>query len=268
MNYVYQTIHKGNTEGWMQGIRDTYEDVTKRFYATVIPFDYIALTILDDAIDTIEERGLMRHNVKKLVRNIERQRTIFGQLLRSSMSNRKDGLGMNRYYLVLNMSNELYKIIEHDIFLLGMSIKSVMDKAGIDDTRFKTGIVMANTMLNFSCQLFDEFFKAYKQRTMADFSRNFTAGRLTGILSDFITISKQLCPDIAGVDFDSDRNCQTAFTVLNRKIADGDALNTAGERAMREDAVFRRLIEDNERETTEETLRQRYKTRLDRIKDR
>lgn len=259
MNYVYHSIHKGDPEGWNRKLRDTYEDVNKRFYATIIPFNYIALVVMDDALDTIDERGLLKHQVKKIARNIDRQRGVFRSSLRDSMSARKDGLSKNRMFLIQNMSLELYKILEHDLFLMQMSIKQVIDKAKLPDSSFKATIVMANTMLNFACQLFDEYFKAYKERTMADFHFDFVLGRLTGIQQDFIRISKIICPDIASIDFDSDNNCQTAFSVINHKIADGDALNTAGELAMKEDEVFKTYLDDQEREDVEKTLKEKYK---------
>lgn len=259
MNYVYHTLHKGDPEGWSKKLRDTYEDVNKRFYATIIPFDYISLVIMDDALDTIELRGQMKHQVKKIAKNIERQKGVFRSSLRDAMTARKDGLGKNRFYLIQNMSLELYKILEHDLFLMQMSIKQVIDKAKLPDSSFKAAIVMANTMLNFACQLSDEYFKAYRERTMTDFHFDFILGRLTGIQQDFIRISKILCPDIAGVDFDSDNNCQTAFSVINHKVADGDAINAAGEKAMKEDEVYRTYLDDQAKEDVENILREKYK---------
>lgn len=97
---------------------------------------------------------------------------------------------------------------------------------------------------------------------MADFHFDFVLGRLGGLLDNFIRISRIIAPDIAKVDFDSDNNCQIAFTALNRKIADGDALNTAGERAMMKDEVFKTYIEEEERATVEATLKKKYKTRM------
>lgn len=258
MNYVYNTIHKGDPEGWNRKMREVYEDACKRFYATIIPFNYIAITILDDALDSIEERGLMRHEVKRLAKAIEKKKVVFRSSLKQAMA-RSDGLAVNRFLLMQNMSIELYRIIEHDIFLLSMSVKSVMDRMRLEDTRFKTGIVMADTFLNFSCQLFEEFFRAYKERTMADFSHSFTLGKLDGILTDFKRISMIICPDAAGIDFNGDRNCETAFSVINHKIADGDAINTAGERAMMEDEVFRTYLDDRDREDAEQILREKYK---------
>lgn len=53
MNYVYNTIHRGNPEAFAKKIRDTYEDACKRFYATIAPFNAIAIIVLDEALDAI-----------------------------------------------------------------------------------------------------------------------------------------------------------------------------------------------------------------------
>lgn len=262
MNYVYNTIHRGNPEAFAQKIRDTYEDACKRFYATIAPFNAIAIIVLDEAMDAIEERGLMKHEVKRIAKVIDKQKMQYRTNLLGAMSNRRDGLGKNRYMLIQNMSVELYEQIEHDLFLIGMGIKQVLDKNRICDSQFKTSIVMANTILNFACQLFDEFFKAYRERTMADFHFDFVLGRLGGLLDNFIRISRIIAPDIANVDFDSDNNCQIAFAALNHKIADGDALNTAGERAMMKDEVFKAYIEEEEKASIEATLKKKFKTRM------
>ena len=137
MNYVYNTIHRGNPEAFAKKIRDTYEDACKRFYATIAPFNAIAIIVLDEALDAIEERGMMKHEVKRIAKAIDKQKVQYRTNLLGAMSNRRDGLGKNRYMLIQNMSVELYEEIEHDLFLIGMGIKQVLDKNRVCDSKYK-----------------------------------------------------------------------------------------------------------------------------------
>jgi hypothetical protein len=243
MTYVQDTFTHGDNDAFRQHMTEVYDDVCKRAYATIIPFNMLALMILDEAVDQIMDKGLYRHMVKKHLSMALAEAEKFKASTHTALTRRKDGLGENRYLLVQNMANELMKRLDPDIFKMRMSVKSFLDKNRQPDTQFRSYVVLADIMLDFSVQLFDEFFNAYHERTHARFHYDFLPARLEAVKNSYHKALNLLFRNSPSLDLNDDPNIVLAYRVINTRLSNGEMLNESGLTAMGYDSEFAKMLE-------------------------
>lgn len=254
--YIEETFTHGDIAAFRQHMTEVYDDICKRAYATIMPFNMLALMVVDEAVDQITDKGLYRQMVKKSLNQAQAEAEKFKQAMRTALTRRKDGLGENRYLLVQNMANELMKNLEPDLFKMRMSVKSFLDKNRQPDSQFRSYVILADIMLDFSVQLFDEFFKAYRERTHAQFCYDFLPARLEGVRQSYHNALNLLFKDSPTIDLNDDPNVVLAYRVINTRLANGKVLNESGITAMGYDREYSKLLDGREfinKETNKET---------------
>ena len=261
MNIIQNTYTHGDIDAFRQNMTEIYEDICKRAYATIIPFDLLVIMLADDAIDLIRDRGLYRQKVKQQLRIVEAEADQFKKATRLALSRRQDGLGENRFLLVQNMGNEMLRRLEPDIFKLRMSVKSFLDKNRQPDSEFRSHVILADIMLDFSVQLFNEFFEAYHKRTSARFHYDFTPARLSASHTAWHTALNILFHDSPSLDLNKDANTVLAYRVINARLANGDLINESGITAMGYDSEYVKILEEEKRNDTAEELSQKFKVK-------
>lgn len=261
MNFVYNTYTHCNPKEFTEKMTEIYDDACKRCYAVVIPFDLIATMLAEEAIDMIREKGLAKHTVKKNLNLIEAEIETFKNKTKAALARTKDNLGDNRFLLVQNMANEMMKRLDGDIFKLRMSVKQFLDKCRHPDSEFRSHIILADIILDFSIQLFDDFFKTYKERHGVRFDYDFQPARLAKIHYLLHTVLNELSRDVHQIDLNDDPNIVLAYRVINARISAGDLINESGIAAMRYDNEYVKILEEEEQEDAAKELSKKFKVK-------
>ena len=221
--------------------KDQWEHYASLFHCTVVPMNDIALSLLKDAHEELKKSKRYKHNVKHLARSAERAWQEYERLL--YLESELNRYGDRRAFL-MDYMDSWQESMKHDIDIFRFSISAYLLKLGYDkENTLMTLVFSAHVMLEYACTLWDYFWKTINERTGLDLSQEYKAARLTSVYNYWRGVSQSLDPHDT-INLDKDKNCRTAFDIIQRKATSADIINKAGEQALDYNEDVRRWTEN------------------------
>lgn len=205
---------------------ELYEQLGQRFWSVVGPANYSAVATMLDAIDVMEDAGIVRQKLKQLVKRAQRQYQEYVKAARDVLE--------DRFYLWQDMTAHAHDRLRPDILKLFFGIKQHYDNFRIPDSNMLAHLQTTFTMLSLCTGLFDATMDFHQRQTYLDISSYFKRGRLTGIVSIWNEVMELVIPKaVLGMPLAKDPNCKTAVSVIARRYETMEFLDEAATDAMR-----------------------------------
>ena len=209
--------------------KEQWEHSASMFHCTVVPMNDIALSLLIDAHEELKKSKRYKHNIKHLARSAERAWQEYERLL--YLESELNRYGDRRAFL-MDYMDSWQESMKHDVDIFRFSISAYLLKLGYDkENTLMTLVFSAHVMLEYACTLWDYFWDMSKERTGLDLSQEYKAARLTSVYNYWRGVSQSLDPHDT-INLDKDKNCRTAFDIIQRKATSADIINKAGEQAL------------------------------------
>ena len=225
-------------------IKEEWEHSASLFHCTVVPMNDLALSLMKDAHDELKKSKRYKQNVKHLARSAERAGQEYERLL--YLESETNMYGDRRAFL-MDYMDSWQENMKHDVDIFRFSISAYLQKLGYDkENTLMTLVFAAHVMLEYACTLWDYFWDMIKERTGIDLSHEYKAARLTSVYNYWCSVSQSLDPRDT-VDLDKDKNCRTAFDIIQRKATSAESINKAGEQALDYNEDVRQWANDYDR---------------------
>lgn len=203
-----------------------YEELGRHFWSIVGPANYSAVATMLDAIDAMEEAGLLRQKLKQLVKRAQKSYRDYINAAKVTLE--------DRFYLWQDLTAHAHDRLQPDITKLFFSIKQRYDREKVKDSSLLSHVQTVCTMLSLSTGLFDATIDYYQKQTYLDISSYFRKGRLTGIETIWGEVMDIVIPtEVQMIPLARDENSQRAVSVIARRYQDMDFLDKAAVDAMR-----------------------------------
>lgn len=221
--------------------KEQWKHYASLFHCTVVPMNDIALSLMKDAHEELKKSKRYKHNIKHLARSAERAGQEYERLL--YLESELNMYGDRRAFL-MDYMDSWQESMKHDIDIFRFSISAYLLKLGYDkENTLMTLVFSAHVMLEYACTLWDYFWNLSKERTGLDLSQVYKTARLTPVYNYWRGVSQSLDPNDT-INLDNDKNCRTAFDIIQRKATSADSINKAGEQALDYNEDVRRWTEE------------------------
>lgn len=184
---------------------------------------------LCDAFDLLAKHSLYHSSNIKRYANLAKRKYYDYEKLHSS------NFG-DRYQLFLDYLDAVEDIMSPHLNVLFWAVKRVLDKYKQSDTVLKTKVMIARTMIELSCSVFDDILSESQKHTGHDFTKYMRPARLTGCLSFWDNVTNALCVTHKGqpdINLNADSDVALAVKIIRTKLSDADTLNRAGYYALK-----------------------------------
>lgn len=231
---------------------DLFQDMTARVKCMMAVVNSAAYITMMDAIDKVKKKPIYKGKIKQLFnaaitsynkherdlkwgnfQGIEffgpRKRTE-DELMRGIEQATRDDL----YDWYLDIGACAYKRTNNEIEGMRKAILEVLDKNNIDDKDDLSYILIADTMLEYSCSIYDQLMKEFKAMSQVDLSDAFRPFRLTSTYryyDDAIgIITKAAIKGHGRINLNEEETIMEAFRILDTKmIEDLNNMDSADE---------------------------------------
>lgn len=133
--------------------RETFNHVSSLFHTIIGGANDIAHTYMLDAIYKIKEEGLYRQRIKKACKDAISRYDVFEKLNLQDMQNSET----DKRQLYMDFLDSVEERLKPHVFLFRQAIKRVLDRNFIKGSEFKSYIILAHELINYSIELFDKF---------------------------------------------------------------------------------------------------------------
>lgn len=163
-----------------------YYSCCNAYYYTVSVVNYIAFVETLDAIDMLDDEGLLKQRTKQLAKRLEKAWKAYETKVRNVMDT------ANRTELWFNYLSQMRSETDTPITYMRMAIKNQLDKHKVAYSPMLCQLYLAVLLTNQACKVYDLFFQKWKERTQYDFTGYFRGGRMTDIANIMAEIEREI----------------------------------------------------------------------------
>lgn len=201
----------------------------------------IAGKAMFDAIERVRATNLYRDKVRRFFGWAESLYYKYEHLHMMNFGDRKQ-----LFYDYLDFAENG---IQHDVDILRLSIKALLDRYRQTDTELKSYIETARNMLAYACHVYDTQIRiANDEVPGVDFNRWMKPARLTAVYRRFCEGADIICKPEGDVviDLNEDKNVTLAFKVIQTKLTSEDFLNRVCYEALRENPECKKYMTEED----------------------
>ena len=209
-------------------------EIDKRFWPIIGTANQSAQNAMLEAYDLLEERGLLKREVKKYANNAVSNWESYSKQARMELG--------DRWYLWQDMTAKGAGKLEPDVEKLRVAIEDLLSVNGVKDADVRSYIFAANTMVTLAVMIFDSTIDLYQQQTVWDIRENYMPARMTKAQRMWSSLTQLYSSSKEDIDFNKDEACLDALSGIYDRYENDDFINEACGEA----------IEDAEEEETKE----------------
>lgn len=248
-----------------------YYECCSAYYNFVSAVNYVAYAETIEAIDQLEENGLLRHRAKQLAKMLQKAWQVYENKVRSVMSESK------RTELWQNYLVRMHEACQDKLLYIRIAIKNNADKNNVPMSATMSQLWLAVLLTKQACKIYDLFFEKWRDKTTYNFEVAFKGGRLTEIAHHISEIERVISTSqYINNKFPFDGNkVEEAYLAWLNTMSNGDKMGKAAGEAIdltpsaaNEVERVRKELESKNQEAEEsktnnirETLAQKYNTK-------
>lgn len=189
----------------------------------------VARLAISDGISAVEKSKLYRHEIKHWTKEtFKEQESYEGEHLSKFMKDQQQ--------VFLDFLDAVEKEFTPHIFKLYMSLKLVMMHHRQNNAELKAKVECGRVVATMACANFDVIMDTCKKKYGADYTPLFQQYRYTKPLQAWTRVAEKIVvndyPD-KELSLTNDANCQLAYDILAKKMADFELINRIGYAALK-----------------------------------
>lgn len=189
---------------------------------------------VEKTFEMIEERGLVRHRVKKLMKVCRAFYDKYKEKMEKAMPT-------NTWYLLQDWCNLAQEKAEIPLAHLRYAMQDYL--ANQPEKHRNHDIIAQGMTAQIMSQIihdtWNDFFKSYKALCGLNFEKDFTYADMSPYMRTFQTICDEISHGNPSVDFGNDKRCVDAFRALKNKMDNEDFFDKSAEQAVLYNRSFR-----------------------------
>lgn len=162
-----------------------YYSCCNAYYYTVSVVNYIAFVETLDAIDMLDDEGLLKQRTKQLAKRLEKAWKAYETKVRNVMDT------ANRTDLWFNYLSQMRSETDTPLTYMRVAIKNQLDKRKIAYSPMLCQLYLAVLLTHQACRVYDLFFETWREKTQYNFIGHFRGGRLTDIANIMAEIERE-----------------------------------------------------------------------------
>lgn len=220
-----------------------------RFWSQVCLCVLVCEDLFYEIYDTCEERKMVRFRNKRLLNNCQRSFEKFDKWVKKN----------KEVYLIRDYGIQVHKRLEKQLRDLFLTFKIYLERHGQKDAVSKANILVAVTLMFYSVDLFDLFFKLYENEWGIDMSGDYLPARIKEAADSFNCFSNDFINPVKN-NLNPTENYASvcAFNALIDRLLDEDMLDEAGMEVLKLNDK-QEFLEQVERSNTIDILKEKYK---------
>ena len=173
----------------------------------------IAYTEALKVVDIIDERKMRKHMVKTYLKEYEGKYDAYMDFMRKHMN--KDVWPLLHDYARVVWSN-----MEGKANLLRQACYNYLKKNDVKECKLLAQTEVAKLLWKIAADMFQSFFKKYKEKCGVDFSADFEYGNMALCSNRWQKLTDELFKGVTGINFNNDRRCRDACQDLYDTLDD------------------------------------------------
>ena len=218
------------------------DEMAQHFWPMIGTANQTAYLAMDDAIEAMQEAGMMRQQVKVRARKAMQEYERYDKAVKRHFHE----IGDDRYYLWADIVARAAEKLQPDVMKLYFVIKNRIDEQRVKNSVALAKIQTALALVTISTLMFDTMAAQYQRRTMIRIAETFRGGRLTAVESNWKAVGeitgRQVMQDVNLMD---DEQCALGVQVILTRYQSAEFLNdAAGEALSLNPEIERKYIKD------------------------
>ena len=206
------------------------DDMAQKFWPMIGTANQTAFYAMDDAIEAMEEAGMMRQQVKVKAQKAMQEYERYDKAVKRHFHD----IGDDRYYLWADLVARAAERLQPDVTKLYFAIKNKIDGGGVRNSVALAKIQTALALVTLSTLMFDTMAAQYQRQTMIRIAETFQGGRLTAVERLWKEVGditgRQVMQD---VNLRDDPTCMLGVQVILTRYQSAEFLNEAAGEALR-----------------------------------
>lgn len=225
-NFILETQYAYHyREGKSEDNLKVYNDCATKF-AMIHILNIIAYTEVLKAIDIIDERGMRKQVLKKMLGLYEKRYDTYVGFIRKNM--KADVWPLLQDYGRLSCDN-----IEGKTNSMRQACYNYLKKKGVAEAKLLAQCEVGMILWKIATDTFKVYFERYFDICGVDFSKDFAYADLSLCKDWWIRITNELMKGLKGIDFNEDRRCRDAWNDLKDAMNNTDFFEDAARDALR-----------------------------------
>lgn len=184
----------------------------------------VARLAIADGIKAVENSDLYRHDIKHWTKETFRQQENYeNNHLRTFMQDRQK--------MFLDYLDAVEKEFRPHIFKVYMSLKQAMDRNQQSLSELKARVECGRVVATLACANFDVLMDAHREKYGVNYTALFQQFRYTQPMQAWSRVAEKIVRDDhpdRPTSLSDDPNCNLAYDILGRKMADFELINRIG----------------------------------------
>ncbi len=224
-NFVLETQYAYvNREGKRTDDLKAYSDCANKFAMNHV-LNIIAYTESLKAIDIIDERGMRKQALKKMLGQYEKRYDSYVDFIRRNM--KADVWPLLQDYGRLSCDNIAGKTNN-----MRQACYNYLKKKGVAECKLLAQCEVGMLMWQIATDTFKLYFEKYYDLCGIDFSKDFAYADLSLCKDWWIRVTNELTKGLNGIDFNEDRRCRDAWNDLKEAMNNTDFFENAAKAAL------------------------------------
>ena len=206
------------------------DEMAKHFWPMIGTANQTAYLAMDDAIESMQECGMLRQQVKVKVQKAMQEYERYDKAVKRHFHE----IGDDRYYLWADIVARAADMLQPDVTKLFFAIKNRIDEKRVRNSVALAKIQTALALVTLSTLMYDTMASQFQRRTMIKIADTFRGGRLTTVESNWKAVGdltgRQVMQD---VNLRDDPQCQLGVQVILARYQSAEFLNEAAGEALR-----------------------------------
>ncbi len=210
-DYVYMATEAYyHRNGKVAEVKEYYEEAIDRFSMIHVLIG-MAYTETLKVIDVIDDRGMRRQMIKKLLIPFEERYNAYKDHLREHMTDEAWGLLWDYVRLANDKAS-------NKINLLRQACYNYLKNNGVAECKLIAQSEVAVLLWQIVVETHTLFFKSYKQLCGVDFSKDFAYADMKTCRDKWLLITEELSKSARGLNFSDNLRCRNAWADLKAEI--------------------------------------------------
>ena len=210
-DYVYMAAEAYyHHNGKVQEVKEYYEEAVDRF-SMIHVLIAIAYTESLKAIEVIDDRGMRRQMLKKLLVPYEERYNAYKDHLREHMTD--DAWGLLWDYIRV-----AYNKAEKKANYLRQACYNYLKSKDVKECKLIAQCEVAAMLWQIVTDTYTLFFKSYKDACGVDFSNDFAYADLKICHDKWLLLTEELAKGAKGINFNDNLRCRNAWADLKAEI--------------------------------------------------
>ena len=186
-----------------------------------------ARVAVSDAIRALQQEGLYKQKIKFWCKRTEAIYEKYESQILATFDERRQ--------IMLDYLDSVEDLLRHDIDILNLSLKGVLDRTNEPQSMLKARLETARILLEHAVLTYKDVMDEVKHREgggVINYAQIFHPACLDGAYRAWLNVTEHILKSNNIVDFNGDKNCQLAFRIIQDKLTNIKWVNEVGTMAL------------------------------------